>query len=31
MALKEDGIFDGIKNIVANFRKCDEVLEQIIE
>ena len=29
--LHESGFFDDIKNMVANFRNCDEVLEQIIE
>ena len=28
---EESGFFDDIKNIVANFRNCDEVLDQIIE
>ena len=31
MGLEESGFFDDIKNIVANFRNCDEVLDQIIE
>ena len=31
MALNESGLFDDIKNMVANFRNCDAVLDQIIE
>ena len=29
--VEESNIFDGIRNIVANFRNCDEVLDQILE
>ena len=31
IALDESGFFDDIKNMVANFRNCDAVLDQIIE
>lgn len=29
--LKDNGIFSGIQNIIADFRNCDEILDQIIE
>ena len=29
--LTDNSVFDGIKNIVANLRNCDEVLNQIIK
>jgi hypothetical protein len=29
--LSDSSVFDGIKNIVANLRNCDEVLNQIIK
>ena len=29
--IQESGFFDDIKNMVANFRNCDEVLDQLVE
>ena len=31
IGLEESSFFNGIKKIVANFRNCDEVLDQILE